>query len=246
MSPSPQATTTCRCCGTCCRRGGPALHLDDLELVESGRIPIADLFTIRPGELVHENVKNQLVPATGDIIKIKGRGGRWACCYLGADNMCGIYDDRPLECRVLECWAPEAVVAVYDKDRLSRKDVVGRIEGLWELIAEHEQRCDLVLLRRLFDGFSKEESDVYLRRISEIVQYDRELRGVLAESGRIDAEWLDFLFGRPVADLLHMFGYALQTVDGRQRLVKKTTGPVLRSAGGPPCQQGGGNCVRVH
>ena len=216
-----------------------------MELLESGRVPLRDLFTIRPGEMVHENVKSQLAPAPSDIIKVKGTGERWTCRYLGTDNGCGIYDDRPLECRVLECRAPEAFLAVYEKDRLSRKDVIGGTGDLWSLVQEHEQRCDMVLLRRLINGFSKDEGAVYLRRITDIVQYDRELRAVLTESGRVDPALFDFLFGRPVADLLHMFGYRLRLDDGRPRLVRRTTGTVLRSAGGPPCQQTEPNCVRA-
>ncbi|MFH1983966.1 MAG: YkgJ family cysteine cluster protein [Pseudomonadota bacterium] len=237
--------SACRRCGTCCRKGGPALHLEDRALVESGRIPLKDLVTIRTGEMVHENVKNRLTPASGDIIKIRGTGDRWTCCYLGDDNSCGIYDDRPMECRILECRAPEAFLAAYEKDRLTREHLLAGAEGLWPLVQEHEQRCDMVLLRRLFNGFSKEESQLYLRRISDIVQYDRELRAVLTESGRVDPALFDFLFGRPVADIIYMFGYRLQQDGSGERLVKLHTGAVLRSAGGPTCQQSGENCVRV-
>lgn len=236
---------TCRRCGTCCRRGGPALHLEDRGLVESGRIPLSDLFTIRPGEMVHENVRNRLVPAPSDIVKIRGTGDRWTCCYLGADNSCGIYDDRPMECRVLECRSPDSFLAVYEKDRLTRAHLLSGRTDVWHLVREHEERCDMVLLRRLFDGFSKEESGLYLRRIADIVQYDRELRAVLTESGRVPPALFDFLFGRPVADILHMFGYRLDHHGDRQRLVRLAKGTVLRSAGGPPCRQGETDCVRV-
>lgn len=245
MPQSPTSNAPCRRCGTCCRRGGPALHREDMDLVESGRIPLRDLFTIRPGEMVHENVKNQLAPAPSDIIKVKGTEGRWVCRYLSADNGCDIYEDRPMECRVLECRAPEAFLAVYEKDRLTREDLIGKAGNVWSLIEEHEQRCDMVLLRRLFNGFSKDEGAVYLRRITDVVQYDRELRAVLAESGRVDPALFDFLFGRPVADLLHMFGYRLRSNDGKPRLSRLSTGVVLRSAGGPPCQQSETNCVRA-
>jgi hypothetical protein len=213
--------------------------------LDSGRIPLRDLFTIRPGEMVHENVQNRLMPAHSDIIKIRGTGDRWTCCYLGADNGCGIYEDRPVECRVLECRSPEAFLAIYETDRLTREHLLSGGVDLWRLVQEHDQRCDMVLLRRLFDGFSKDESAVYLRRISEIVQYDRELRAVLSESGRVDPALFDFLFGRPVADILHMFGYRLDQQGPRQQLVRLATGTVLRSAGGPPCQQQDGDCVRV-
>lgn len=243
-SHTPQ--TVCRQCGDCCRRGGPALHREDHDLIATGRIPLADLFTIRAGEMVHENVKNRLVPAPSDIIKIRGTGKRWACRYLVENNACAIYDDRPLECRLLECWAPDAVAAVYDKSRLRREDVLAsKIPPLWELVQEHTERCDMVLLRRLFDGFSKDGSDVYLKRINDIVQYDRQLRAVLTESGRVAPELFDFLFGRPVADLLEMFGYRLRATATGTRLVPLESVLKLRSSGGPPCQHTDPRCVRT-
>ena len=74
--------TECIRCGTCCEKGGPALHAEDKALVEAGRIHTRYLYTIRKGERVHDNVRNCLIPATSDIIKLKGKNQSWVCVFL--------------------------------------------------------------------------------------------------------------------------------------------------------------------
>jgi Fe-S-cluster containining protein len=66
--------TECSHCGTCCANGGPALHMQDRELIEGGSIPISHLITIRKGELVHNPVTNRLQAAKSELIKINGVG----------------------------------------------------------------------------------------------------------------------------------------------------------------------------
>lgn len=58
--------THCRRCGTCCEKGGPALHTDDRMLIENGHIPARYLFTIREGEPVVDNVKENPIFAQTD------------------------------------------------------------------------------------------------------------------------------------------------------------------------------------
>ena len=69
--------TSCRQCGTCCRKGGPSFHLEDRALIDEGLIQAKDLFTIRRGEPAHENVQGKISPVKTDIIKIKGKKGVW-------------------------------------------------------------------------------------------------------------------------------------------------------------------------
>ena len=46
-----QSKTSCNRCGSCCKQGGPALHMQDLDLVLSGKLHFEDLITVRRGEL---------------------------------------------------------------------------------------------------------------------------------------------------------------------------------------------------
>ena len=146
LSPQP----SCSRCGTCCRKGGPALHREDRHLVEQGLIHTRHLYTIRRGEWVHDPITGVLAQAAGDIIKIKGGSGTWACRFLDdGSHTCRIYADRPLECRTLTCWNTAGIERVYAIDRLTREDLISGIAGLWELVSEHQERCEVERLRRL-------------------------------------------------------------------------------------------------
>jgi Fe-S-cluster containining protein len=144
MKTSPSPLPSCSRCGTCCRKGGPALHREDRHLVEQGLIHTRHLYTIRRGEWVHDPITGALVQASGDIIKIKGASGTWACRFFeDGPHTCRIYADRPLECRTLTCWNTAGIERVYEIDRLTREDLISGIAGLWGLVdrAPETLRC---------------------------------------------------------------------------------------------------------
>jgi Fe-S-cluster containining protein len=199
----------CRRCGTCCRRGGPALHLVDKSLVIEGHLSLADLYTIRSGERVRDDVAGGvLVPAESDIIKIREAPGSRACVrFAPGGNRCTIYAERPLECRVLRCWDTTEIQRCYRKDRLARVDLIGHIEGLWDLVAEHDQRCHAGRLTALAPhrGNARERTE-----LSRMIRYDEALRAGLTADGRVPAAILDFLLGRPVRVLLRALGVEIK------------------------------------
>jgi len=205
MKFDPAHQASCLRCGTCCRKGGPALHMEDRDLVMQGVIHTRHLYTIRKGEFARDPVQGDLIRVESDIIKIKGRGDSWACRFLdeGA-NACRIYEHRPLECRHLECWDTSRFRQIYGLGRLSRKDLLAGVEGLWELIEDHERRSDYDLFCRLPErrpGPGAAEVD---RRAAEIARYDAELRRLMVTQGGLEPEMLDFLLGRPVETVLRI------------------------------------------
>lgn len=195
--------TCCARCGTCCRKGGPALHLEDRRLVEEGVIHTRDLYTIRQGEPAVDPILDRLVVAPADIIKIKGRGGTWSCRFFEDDTQrCRIYADRPLECRQLECWNPEAFAARYAQDRLARRDLLAGIQGLWELVEDHHRRCDIPRVRGLLKAAAGSKTGRAARELAQIVAFDGELRNLVVSRGGLEPEMTDFLFGRPLKAML--------------------------------------------
>jgi Fe-S-cluster containining protein len=213
---------TCRQCGTCCRKGGPALHVEDRDLVMDGLIPAEALYTIRPGEPVQDNVAGQPSYADNDIIKIKGSGDDWCCRFLDDESTrCTIYDRRPAECKALQCWDTRAIEALYEQDRLTRQDLLKEAEGLWELIADHDQRCSYHTIRDLAGQISSETSEqtAALSAITEMVKYDESLRKLLVENGHAPENMLDFLLGRSLIDTLHGFHINVERTAGHIRLV---------------------------
>ena len=206
-----EAKTQCIRCGTCCEKGGPSFHIQDRYLIENGTIHTRYLYTIRKGEFVHDNVQGQLKPADSDIIKIKGKSPSWECVFFQKrDKSCSIYDHRPLECRLLKCWDTRDIEAVYEKDRLTRQDILAGIEGLWELIADHEKQCAHDAINRAIQDFhgvlSKQAQDV----ITGAIQYDSAIRQLVLENGNVAPDMTDFLFGRPLTVTLKSAGYNVQ------------------------------------
>ncbi len=213
--------TECIRCGTCCEKGGPALHTEDKPLVEDGCIHTNHLYTIRKGERVHDNVRDCLVPAVSDIIKIKGKSQSWECVFFrAADKTCGIYERRPQECRILKCWDTHDIETYYQKTRLTRLDVLADMAELWELIQLHEENCshDMIntAIRNLDMNFGQQASE----DIIAAVQYDRTIRQLVTERGQVTDEMLDFLFGRPLTQALKTAGCRIERIDGRYRVIK--------------------------
>jgi Fe-S-cluster containining protein len=213
--------TDCVRCGTCCEKGGPAFHQADRGLIEKGAIPAKHLFTIRTGEFAYDNVKGCLKPVDSDIIKIKGKGGTWTCVFFEeAEKACTIYDDRPLECRALKCWDTRELEKIYAGRRLTRQDLVSKIEGLWDLIKDHQERCDYEKIQNLIRELEAGRSSRARRKLGEIIRYDTEIRKLVVSSGGIDPEMLDFLFGRPLTETLPNLGIKVGQQDNKITLVK--------------------------
>lgn len=212
---------TCRQCGTCCRKGGPALHLADRRLVMEGLIPAEALYTLRDGEPVQDNVAGRPAFAEGDIVKIKGNGSDWCCRYLEDEgSRCAIYERRPVECRALQCWDTRAIEALYDRERLTRRDLLVGVAGLWDLVADHDRRCAYRTLRdqagRL--GAPHPQRSAAIEAITGMLQYDENLRNLLVEGGHAPPGMLDFLLGRPLIESLHGFNIRVERTAGRIRL----------------------------
>ena len=187
-----------------------------------GLIPAEALYTIRPGEPVQDNVAGRPAYARTDIIKIKGRGAGWCCRFIEeATNRCTIYDHRPAECRALQCWDTRAIEDLYDRDRLTRRDLLEGVQGLWDLIVDHERRCDFRRIRdqaeRLDQGPKQQRAA--LAAVTEMVKYDESLRRLLVENGHTPENMLDFLLGRPLTRSLPAFHIKVESSQGRIRLV---------------------------
>lgn len=200
-------SAACKQCGTCCRKGGPALHTQDKALIEQGIISLKDLFTIRKHELIRDQIKGVLSPLDDEIIKIKGLGSRWQCCFLAQQgNDCTIYNNRPLECRVLFCNDPSGIEKVYALDRLRRKDLFAGIAGLWELVITHEEKCDYKTFAKQARRWRQDGNKSDLNKLVETIAYDRHLRRLVTEKMSQAAPMTDLLFGRPMTETIHMFG----------------------------------------
>jgi Fe-S-cluster containining protein len=223
MSKSKQKgkMTTCRRCGTCCKNGGPSFHLEDKMLIEKGMIPLKFIYTIRKGERCYDNIKECFVPASSDILKINGQKGSRTCVFFNdTDKECTIYDHRPMECRILKCWDTGEIQRIYAKNRLTRKDLISSIEGLWELVEDHQKQCSYEMLKFFIDALlDKDHRHKALEGILNIIEYDHKIRSLSVQKASLDPDLTDFLFGRPITETIRIYGINIEEKEGKYILI---------------------------
>ena len=212
----------CTRCGTCCKKGGPSFHHQDKVLIEKGLIHSRYLYTIRKGEMAYDNVRRCLEPVSSDIIKIKSKNDRRACIFLDeAQNACTIYENRPIECRALKCWDTAQLEDLYAKKRLKRRDLIAEIEGLWDLIQDHQERCNYETVQNLVRALKGNTGDSARQKLTEIIQFDIEIRKLVVSQGDLDERMLDFLFGRPLTQTLKNYGLTVMPKGKQVVLVQR-------------------------
>jgi len=185
-------------------------------LIDKGLIPSRCLYTIRKGELAYDNVQRRLMPVESDIIKIKGKADSWTCVFFDEPSkQCSIYDDRPRECRALKCWDTRELEKMYAGRRLTRYELISEVEGLWELIQDHQKRCDYARIQDLIRELDSSRENNARRQLGEIIKYDIEIRELVVSKGGMDPEMLDFLFGRPLTKTLPNYGIKIRQDGGK-------------------------------
>lgn len=195
----------CRKCGNCCKQGGPALHSQDLDRIKSGEIPVSSLITIRKGELAHNPLAEKIQPVAVELVKIAGTGRQWACRYYDAESGCTVYADRPYACRVLKCWDTWEILALVEKDTLSRFDILEKEDPLVAVIGEHDRICpcdDLGFIQADFDLLSEEQKNELEKR----VRADLRFRTRASADFHLNVREELFYFGRPLFQLLQQLG----------------------------------------
>jgi len=199
--------TECIRCGTCCKKGGPSFHFADKHLIDKGIILSKHLFTIRKGELAYDNVKQELLPLSSELIKIKGKNDSGTCVFFNeSEKKCEIYKNRPVECKALKCWNTREIEKIYSNNRLTRKDLLFDIEGLWELVKDHQSRCSYEKIKKILQKQDSSKNAIQ-KEILEIIRYDTQIRNLVVKKGGMDSEILDFLFGRPLTVTIKSFGF---------------------------------------
>lgn len=206
--------TSCNRCGNCCEKGGPALHLQDLELIRSGTIPISSLITVRKGELVHNPVTGKVQPASVEVVKLVGTGRTWNCCYYDSQAGCTIYNNRPHACKLLKCWDNEALLAVVEKDTLDRLAILETDHPMVPIIQEHEGVCPCIGIGEVYDkrGNLLEKQK---QEIGRLVREDLRFRQRIIRDFDLKLSEELFFFGRPFFQLLQPLGVRISEVDGQ-------------------------------
>ena len=185
----------------CCKKGGPAFHTEDADLVHNGMIQAKYLYTLRRGEWGYDPVLKKVMPLNSEIIKTREISESRACVFFtGTENSCRIYKNRPMECRVLKCWDTREIETIYCRNLLTRKALLSGMPDLWALIEDHDRQCSYEMVQNLLYSGMKISAPDRKTSILEMIQYDRQIRILVVEKAGMDPDLLDFILGRPLLE----------------------------------------------
>ncbi|MEW6220871.1 MAG: YkgJ family cysteine cluster protein [Thermodesulfobacteriota bacterium] len=214
----PSADTGCQRCGTCCRKGGPTLHRQDRPILLAGHIRYDHLVTVRAGEPAIDPTSNRSAPVAREFVRLSGRGPDWACPFLTDPGaVCSIYEVRPLECRLLECWAPEQMTAVMGQDTLTRADLINPADPILDLIQAHDQACPAgrVVFLAAQAQAGGVDAAAALEELGLLASRDLAFRQEAAAQFDLSVGRELFVFGRPLFKIACAHGLTVQeTPDG--------------------------------
>ena len=200
--------TECDRCGTCCIKGGPALHCEDVNLLRNNILKQEHLITIRKGEPVFSPGVEKLEPANSELVKIKGKGIEWICFFFKEEEAaCAIYEHRPLECSLLKCWETADLEKVAGQKLLSRHDIIAPDDPLLPFIKKLNDICPLVNLDRLLGAMNRYNSrQQALADLTVLVNADMKIRAQAYARFHFSLDLELFYFGRPLFKILDQCG----------------------------------------
>ncbi len=202
----------CDRCGSCCMQGGPALHSQDLVLIHSGALRREHLTTIRKGEPAYQPLAESATPVSHEFLKLQGRSGSWTCLFYDeAVKACSIYQQRPVACGLLDCTAPEALLAITGKELLTRFDCIEDDDHLLPLVRRHEEECpcpDMAAVETRLQSAAERAS--LLEDLTRLVNVDLGFRNQAAGVRNLSVAEELFYFGRPLFQLLMPLGIQVQ------------------------------------
>ena len=211
--------TTCKRCGTCCKKGGPALHGEDRILVETEILGLEELVTVRKGELVHIPFQEKPRSAVAEFVKIAGTAKSWQCLFFDERNSgCSIYRQRPLSCRTLECWNSEGIQRLVEQDFLTRFDIVNKDEPVFAYMEQHRDGCPLPDLEKVYENLLK-GSFPERGYFDDSVNTDIRLRSAAVTECRLSVAEEIFYFGRPLFQLFQQLGARVKENNGLLEII---------------------------
>jgi len=219
VSVTPDNSTGCIRCGTCCKKGGPALHIEDRQIILEGHIRAEHLITIRRGEPAYLPGSEKIQPVPHELVKIAGKNRGWECLFFrDQESSCMVYEHRPLECRILKCWDTTELLRVTGRGLLTRMDIINLGDPAVKLIELHEEKCAVHVMEDFLSLLSKHDGSTYFKKLEEMVQEDLDIRSAAASEFTLPVALELFLLGRPLFKLLSGRGVSVHEKHGRIHL----------------------------
>jgi hypothetical protein len=178
-------------------------------LVNKDILKPSEVITIREGEMSYSNISDQAAVTEQEAMKIREVPGTRACIfYQEADCSCAIYESRPTQCRRQECWNAQPTLLAGDVP-LTRRDILGDIEELWDVIMHHERHCSLSEFTRAMARLGATHGQT-VDEVLEILRFDHYVREYVTEQLNVLPETADFFFGRALKESLPYYGLKLE------------------------------------
>lgn len=210
-------STHCIRCGECCIRSTPSLQLIDVPALNEGVIKRSDLYTVRVGELVRDNIRDKLKITHRELIKIREKKNGGGCVfYDDFEKACAIYEYRPSQCKAMACWDEREFMRIYATAGADRKEII-HDQILLRLIDEHEKRCAYTRVERRVKKIER-DGEVAVEKILQMLRFDHEIRLLIPEKLDVLPDEIDLILGRPLAETIIMFGL---------KVVRQTDGSFL-------------------
>ncbi len=201
----------CIRCGRCCLSGGPALLAGEGGLIEPGGPLHGRVYTLRAGEPVMDVRRGGVRVIRRERIKTQEIEG--ACVFYRADEGCTIYEDRPEQCRRLECWNPDSSAEASRGPFLDRRRALAGRQTSLAYLAAHQARCPAEAVLPLAEqAIGDAEAR---RRLADMVGFDLHVRQFALDRGDLKSEELNLVLGRPLVAVLSRLGWRVETADGR-------------------------------
>lgn len=200
--------TSCTRCGTCCASNSPVLLKDDLPLIISEALSYDSLYTIREGELMKSH-DNETFEASMDFIKIKGKNGTAECIFYDGEAGCKIYENRPAQCRIFNCWSSHEELTGLEAKRLLRKELFDSAEVLLNIMDAHEKKCSYKKLTDALERVAQGSEDA-AAEIIDMLAYDTYARPFFQEKFNIPQNAMELILGRPMMDTIKEYGFKVE------------------------------------
>ncbi len=209
----------CVRCGECCEKSSPTLMLQDQPLLAEDVLGWNEVYTLRAGEQVTSR-EGKPITFKEERLKVREVPGSQQCAfYLAAKNTCRIYEQRPEQCRRQQCWG-EPAPAPEAAELLTRRHLFEGVPEVWEMIAAHQERCDLAKVGRALEDLAagrEEAGDV----LFDALHFDHYLRQTLREDWQLNEAAIDLILGRPLPEFLKAHGLnATMGPEGTFRLTR--------------------------
>jgi len=188
-----------------------------MELLIASHLVLAQLITVRRGEMVVWPGAVTQTPARVELVKLQGRGGDWRCLFYARQTSgCAIYANRPLECRLFQCWAPDPLNRIIGQGTFTRTDLLHPDDPVREFILRQEVQCPANRIKELAPHAQPDSAA--LRELENLVRIDLLIRAQAMGRLGIAPKLELFLFGRPYFIMLAPFGIAARETNTGMRL----------------------------